>query len=310
MTTLTDHVPSPARYAAGCRCRPCTDVAVREDTKRRLERLAGNPREMPIGPVLEHLRALLARPMSYGQIAHASGVGETTIRKIHVDNHKTVNRRNGARLLAVPLTGEITSGMVPSIGATRRVRALYALGHFSYRIAAECGMSRDAISELAAGKWQTIDYSRLQAVRRVYDRLSMSTDTSWKARKLAEKNGWAPPLAWDEDTIDDPTAEPVLDATEPEACTSSDAVARWLMGESVILGAAGRREAVAYLMEWSNQSADQIGERLGMEGESVRRLWERIKARARETGQPAPWRRVYLPPARKTGAVGGYQKAA
>lgn len=307
---MSDHVPSPARYAAGCRCRPCTVSAVREDTRRRMDRLAGNPREVPAVAVLDHIQRLLARPMTYGQISALSGVAASTIRDLHVGEQKTLHRRNVAKILAVSLNAEITQGNVPALGAARRLQALYALGHFIYTIAEEAGISRDAVYGLATNRWQRIDHGRFEGVRRAYDKLSMVTGESWKARRIAERNGWVPPLAWDDDAIDDPAASPVTDVPEPAACTSSDAVARWLMGESVILNAAGRREAVAYLMEWSANSADQIGERLGMSGDVVSRSWERTKAKARKEGGPVPWRRAYLPPVRKTGAVEWGQKAA
>jgi DNA-binding Xre family transcriptional regulator len=275
-----------------------------------MDRLAGNPREVPAAAVLDHIRHLLARPMSYGQIAALSGVAASTIRELHVGEQKRLHRENVAKILAVSLNAEITQGNVPAIGAARRLQALYARGHFIYTIAEEAGISRDTVHGLATGRWQSIDHSRFEGICRAYDKLSMTTGKSWKARRIAERNGWAPPLAWDDETIDDPAATPVTDAEEPAACTSSDAVARWLMGESVILDAAGRREAVAYLMEWSADSADLIGERFGMSRDAVDQIWSRVRRRAQKEGGPVPWRRVYLPPVRKTGAVDWEQKAA
>lgn len=50
-------------------------------------------------------------------------------------------------------------------------------------------------------------------VAAVYDRLSMIVP-DWhryrtRTRNAALARGWLPPLAWDDDTIDDPTAEPL-----------------------------------------------------------------------------------------------------
>ncbi|WP_295694431.1 hypothetical protein, partial [Lapillicoccus sp.] len=47
-------------------------------------------------------------------------------------------------------------------------------------------------------------------VRQVYDRLSMTPGPSPTARARAAARGYAPPLAWDDDTIDDPRALPDL----------------------------------------------------------------------------------------------------
>ncbi|MGS2592072.1 hypothetical protein [Streptomyces hebeiensis] len=186
-----------------------------------------------------------------------------------------------------------------SVGAVRRIRALYALGHFQYEIASACGLSRDFVSDLAAGNWLSLAVERDVSIRRAYDRLGMTVGGSWKTRRWAERKGWVPPLAWDDDTIDDPDAVPQTDAVPPEYTEGANVVDRFLLGESVVLDKEGRREALRHLMEWTALSAEEIGARLDMSGDSAVRAWERIKARARQEGGPVPWRRVYVAPARE-----------
>ncbi|MFJ5294494.1 hypothetical protein [Streptomyces sp. NPDC088348] len=115
-----------------------------------------------------------------------------------------------------------------------------------------------------------------------------------RARSRAEAEGWAPVGAWDDDTIDDPAAEPQVDAPAPAAESGTDVAARFLMGESVILAAAGRREVIAHLMEWTAQTPEQIGQQLGMTGDTVSRSWERIKVRSRVEGGKGLRRRVFV----------------
>jgi hypothetical protein len=216
-----------------------------------------------------------------------------------VNGQKQVLAVNAAKILAVPLNVRVSLGDVPSVGAIRRVRALYALGHLNWVIAKEAGISRDAVCCLAAGEWATLKVQADDGIRAAYDRLSMSTGTSWKTRNLAEQNGWAPPLAWDDDTIDDPAAEPLTDAAEPATATEGDDVVdRWLMGESVILGAEHRDQALAYLFEWTSQSSEEIAERLGMSKAAAEQVWYRLKRKARAEGRREPWRRVYVQPER------------
>lgn len=281
----------PNRYAYGCRCTPCTRAATRADAERRLDRLDGRPRTIPAGPVQEHVRALLER-LTVQQIARESGVEPSTVRRLLSGVQRTVRRGTAGKLLAVPVTVRPVLGDVPSVGAVRRLRALYALGHFNRDIAAAAGVSRDAVCALVAGNWATVKVQLDEGVRRAYDRLSMTAGGSWKTRRLAEREGWAPPLAWDDDIIDDPRAVPQRDAPAAVPDSSPDAVDRWLHGESVVLDDTGRRRAVAHLMEFTSLSAEEIGARLEMRESAVKRSWERVKARARAEGGPVPYRRM------------------
>lgn len=284
----------PNRYTYGCRCAPCTRAAGRADLERRLDRMAGRPRKVPAAPAVAHIRKLSAQGMSMGQIDRASGVPASTVNRL-VAGQVNVKRESAEKILAVPLDVRVSLGNVSSCGATRRVRALYALGHFNYEIAAVSGVSRDGICYLVTDSWKTLKVSADDGIRAAYDQLSMRQGGSWKTRKLAQQNGWAPPLAWDDDTIDDPSAVPQFDAPAAGYTEGADVAARFLMGESVVLDKAGQREVLAHLMEWTQSTPAEIGERLGMSGDAVSRSWERLKAKARDEGLKAPWRRVYVP---------------
>ncbi|WP_157874557.1 hypothetical protein [Streptomyces sp. AcH 505] len=232
--------------------------------------------------------------MSSGQIAGVSGVSATTIAKVALGHRKTVLRRNALGIMAVQASSPVTLGNVSSLGAVRRLRALYALGHYQHEIAAVSGLSRDFISGLAVGHWSTLALDRDRAIRQAYDALAMRVGASWKTRRLAESHGWAPPLAWDDDTIDDPKALPQMDAAAPRPTEGANVVDRFLLGESVVLGNEGRRQAIQHLMEWTNLTPDEVGARMEMSADAVSRSWERLKAAARAEGRPVPWRRVYV----------------
>ncbi|MFE4915881.1 hypothetical protein ACFRCX_30725 [Streptomyces sp. NPDC056652] len=195
--------------------------------------------------------------------------------------------------MAVRATGEVTQGNVSSVGAVRRIRALYALGHYQYQIAELSGLSRDFVSDLAAGQWAALSVDRDRAVRRAYDQLAMTVGTSWKTRRWAERKGWVPPLAWDDDAIDDPKAFPQTDAIAPTYTEGANVVDRFLMGESVILDAAGRRQAIQHLMEWTEMPLEQVAARMEMTGSAVQRTWERLKSESRKAGRTLR-RRVYV----------------
>jgi hypothetical protein len=280
------------RYKQGCRCTPCTKEAVRADAQRKVDRLAGRPRILPSDEVCRHIQALLGVGLKPAQVAEASGMPRSSIARLVRGVQPTIHRATAEKILAVPVTVRPFTGDVPALGAIRRLRALYALGHFNQDIAAAVGMNRESVCALVAGNWTKISVQNDEAVRQVYGKLSMTVGASWKTRRLAESKGWAPPLAWDDDTIDDPAASPVLDAPEPAAAESGgSAVARFLMGESVVLDHAGRREAIGHLMEWTDLTPAEIAVRMESSAGAVSRTWERIKKQARDEGRPAPWRR-------------------
>ncbi|MER7089923.1 MULTISPECIES: hypothetical protein [Streptomyces rochei group] len=199
---------------------------------------------------------------------------------------------NANKILAVPLNVRVSAGEVSAVGATRRIRALYALGHLNWVIAQEAGISRDAVSALSSGLWATLNVAADDGVRAAYDRLSMKTGTSWKTRRLAEREGWVPPLAWDDDTIDDPTAVPQTDAPAPAPTDGGNAAARWLMGESVILSRAERREVLQHLFEWTTDTKEEIAARLEMSPEAAERQWHRLQEKAKADGRRL-WRRAW-----------------
>ncbi|MEU1327177.1 hypothetical protein [Streptomyces microflavus] len=227
------------------------------------------------------------------QIERACGVSPAAVARL-LNGQKRIFLENEKKILAVPLSVRVDLGDVPACGAVRRVRALYALGHFNLQIAAAAGMSRDAIGHLAAGRYQTLKVKADDGIRAAYDQLSMQAGSSWKTRKLAEERGWAPPLAWDDDTIDDPAAVPQLDAPQAGFTEGDDVANRFLMGESVVLDREARRAVICHLMEWSTETPEEIGSRLEMSEGAVSQVWVRVKREARIAGQPVPWRRVYV----------------
>lgn len=283
------------RYAGySCRCAPCTKAAVREDAQRQLERLSGRPRSVPASVVVPHIRRLMDGGLSAHQVAREAGVDPSAVRWALSGRKKSMLRGTADKILGVPVGAQATGGFVSSVGAVRRIQALYALGHFNHRIAEASGLSRCFIIDLANEKRASLTIQRDAGVRRAYDELSMTVGGSSKTRLYAEANGWVPPLAWDEETIDDPSAAPAVDADVVEEVTEN-AVARFLMGESVVLDHAARREAIAYLMEWTALTPAEIAVRVESSANAVSRTWERVKRQARDEGRQAPWRRHFEP---------------
>lgn len=184
-------------------------------------------------------------------------------------------------------------------GTRRRVQALETLGWSRPWIAAQLGITPSNFKLRLRSV--SVSARLARGVAALYDRLwterpedhGVAEHVVARVRRHAESQGFLSPLAWDDDTIDDPAAMPQTDAAKPATSKGDGVVDRWLMGESVILSSTDRRLALVHLMEWSTKTPEEIGERLGISGDAATRSWERVKEKARKEGGPVPWRRRY-----------------
>lgn len=154
--------------------------------------------------------------MSHSAIARAIGTSHNYITKIIAGDIKRVSPKRAAQIEAARAHRPTDSGHVSPLGARRRLQALHALGYSWSRISQEIGgYSLGGIKRLVAGDSPAIEAQHDQLVRALYDRLSMKLPVAAnpheasgiaRARNTAKRNGWPPPLAWDDP--DDPTEQP------------------------------------------------------------------------------------------------------
>lgn len=131
---------------------------------------------------------------------------------------------------------------IDATGTIRRIRALMALG-WRYR-----DIDNLAGYQTSRASWahnlvvqQRVHIDTAERVARIYDELSMSRGPSNRLRNLAAKNGWAPPLAWDD--IDDPAEQPKLGGNRDDQIDRV-IVDRLLAGERVASSSAEKVEAM------------------------------------------------------------------
>lgn len=193
------------------------------------------------------------------------------------------------------------SARIDPTGTVRRVQALEVLGFGRLMIGSRVGMPRASFSRALRGQRVTAQVAR--AVQAVYDlwwnqRPEDHGVRQWiadRTRRTAAAQGYVGPLAWDDDTIDDPKAVPQTDAFEPPPTIGENVASRFLMGESVVLSRDARLEALRHLMEWTNGTVEEIAARLEMSPDAAEQAWNRMKRRAKKDGGKVPWRRVYVP---------------
>lgn len=91
-------------------------------------------------------------------------------------------------------------------GTKRRLQALLALGHSRMYIGECLGITERSVGWHLNDKAVTLSFAERMA--RVYEALSGTPGTSQRVREHARRQGWVPPLAWDDEEIDDPAARP------------------------------------------------------------------------------------------------------
>lgn len=100
--------------------------------------------------------------------------------------------------------------LVDPTGTVRRVQALLAIGWTCADLGRRCGRGDEWARMVARSNAVTTETAAL--VKAAYDDLSMRIPRGQRheqTRRWYANKGYAPPLAWDDDTIDNPTALPV-----------------------------------------------------------------------------------------------------
>ena len=207
-----------------CRCDECREAKTRKSRHHRINKAFGRTDTIiDATPALNHIDALHKRGMPYVEIAKVSGVKANTIQDIRRSN--TCYGRTAAKLLATqyipPGTLAFAHKRVDIQGTRLRLRALVRVGHNLKYIARRAGIEEHAIYRMADDRHEQprrwVTRQERDAVARLYEELwNTPPDTSTVAKRratttvmrLAEKRGWLPPMALDDDRLDDPEYNP------------------------------------------------------------------------------------------------------
>lgn len=259
-------------------------------------------------PVREHLRAINASGMPISAVCERLGLPHTSSLQHLLYGRGEYGPGQQVRRETAQLVLSYWPGLadfpdharIDPTGTRRRVQALAVRGWPRHLMATEIGMSATYFKKALHKDRITAHVARL--VADLYDAWwdqdplehGLSRIAVNRVRADAARDGFHGPLAWDEETIDDPKALPATDAVQPVATEGDNVAARWLMGESVILDRAARSEVLAHLYEWTNDTTAEIAAQLEMTPAAAERQWERMKERAAADGRRL-WRRVYVP---------------
>lgn len=243
-------------YAAfvldGCRCADCREAKRVYELHRRQQIAYGRWEPYTDAePVRAHLRTLMDAGMGLKRIAEVSGISSGSLTKIvygitnpdgsHRPPARKVRHETARRLLDTRL--DLADGAkVDGTGTRRRLQALVALGYPQAYLQERIGHQNlnRVIHGGGAGK---VYLATHKAVTALYDELSMrlpapvgrkEREASTRARTIARRHGWLPPLAWDDELLDDPDATPATGGDPGEDGLDHAAIKRRMAGDKTV----------------------------------------------------------------------------
>lgn len=297
-----------------CRCLPC--AAANSAYENRRARLRAYGRGTPNGwvnaaPVRAHVQLLQAAGMGWKTVAGAADVAESTLCHLLYGRRRNgrqepparrVNPEAARRLLAVPLpTAEQLPGgvVVPATGTQRRLQALACLGWSVGEVARQADLDRQRLDRAIRG--QDVVASTVRIIAAVYERLwdqrpapVTHADKVAVSRTInrAARAGWAPPAAWDDDSIDNPDVAPQLEHDDvDEDLVDEHVIDLVLDGQPMRLTGRDLEVAVERLLAAGVDVATIAG-RVHTDEATVRRTRGRVRRLATRDAAAGPDRRT------------------
>ncbi|MFF7022970.1 hypothetical protein ACFY97_18455 [Streptomyces klenkii] len=192
-------------YREPCKCDPCVLKMRAKRKQQKINRQLGRPARMDASQARNRLLKL-NKTMGWNDIAAAAGCSHRHLYLIATGKVPQINRGTHNKIMAA--RQGVSGGIyIDPTGSIRRVRALQAIGHTLKTIAETAGSAESRIQPLAAG-CPLMRRKLADKVARAYKVLADKPGSSTRSKNRAAAAAWAPPGAWDDDTIDDPTAHP------------------------------------------------------------------------------------------------------
>lgn len=128
---------------------------------------------------------------------------------------RRLDHLDGGTRTAAVLAGQPNhrpTGVVAGAGSSRRLRALVAIGYPPNQLALQLGLlTNEVLDLLYLHRTGTIQTWKAANIAALYDELwdqPQEGSAADRSRIVARREAWQPPLAWDDDEIDNPHARP------------------------------------------------------------------------------------------------------
>lgn len=213
--------PGPGK---GCRCIPCTRAST--DAAAYARRMMAYGRWEPYvdaEPARAHVLTLTEYGLGWKRVCALSGVPTGVMSKLLYGTpggrppSKRVRLKTSEAIFRVEPDPALLAGghCTDPTGTHRRLQALVALGWSQNKLAERLHLGRGNFGKMMEAPQVRMSTERM--VRALYgelwetpppnvghrDKISVS-----RSLRYASEHGWVPPLAWDDDEIDDPAAVP------------------------------------------------------------------------------------------------------
>jgi len=313
--TAVDRTPQPclhkqARHQHGtrlayaldrCRCLPCS--AANSEYENRRHRLQGYGRPtttwVDAAPVRAHVHEVLAAGVGWKRVARVAGVHASAVSRLLYGRRREDGRIEpptkrmkpdvARALLAVPVptVTQLPGGViVDGTGTRRRLQALAVVGWSVDRIAAAADLDRQSLDGALHGG--QVLARTAQAITKAYDERWDQPPTAadrfeqgaiTRTMNRAKRAGWLPPAAWDDDTIDNPAAEPITMDVDDDESVDEHAVELVLDGQPMRLTGRTLDHAVERLLT-AGLGAAAIADRVRSDETTVKRIRNTTQVRA------------------------------
>lgn len=225
-TVEHQHGTRDAYLTDKCRCTPCKEAhrAITNHNRRLVAYGRSTNHMVDAKPVRKHVKDLMQRGWGIDLIVSNTGAGRNTVSRLlygepakNLPLPSVIKADLNDKILAYAPTGRrirhegTALESVDATGTKRRIQALIACGYSMTFIANEFGTHKQVISGML--KNERVLLAKSEEFKRLYDRLwnvepPRTTPAEKKAyttaKKMAAENSWFPPMAWDDDYIDNP----------------------------------------------------------------------------------------------------------
>jgi hypothetical protein len=192
-------------YRAPCKCELCIIERRRYKKHDRASRQLGRPGHVDATQARERL-LLLNQTTGWNDLAAAIEGSAANLRDIAFGRRTRIKRTTHNRITQLkpaPSAGQY----IDATGSTRRLQALQAIGHTTYTIADTTNVARSLIVPILDGR-ALVRRTVADRIEAGYRTLSRTPGSATRSINRAKSQGWAPPAAWDDDRLDDPSAHP------------------------------------------------------------------------------------------------------
>jgi len=291
---MVDVCGTRSRYnSKDCRCKDCTEAqrVYHADRRRQVAYGRWNP-WVDAEPARQHLQELQAAGLGRRRIGELTGLDPANIWRLQHGQPKhgkqppkQIRQATAESILAVSASLEVLAGtaLVDATGSHRRLQALVAVGWSQRRLAVRLGISPANFGTMM--RRPRVLASKALAIRDLYEELwntapeCRSTQERLavtRSRNLAAARGWVPPMAWNDEDIDNPDAAPAFD----DSVYGLDEVAieRALEGDKTVSLTKEERAEVVRIGTASHLSAKDLADLLGASTRTIVRNRKKVSA--------------------------------